>query len=91
MPHVVPQFIVGLILMFPHAIMHESSITFLGFGLPAEQPAIGIILSEAMKHLTTGMWWLAVLPGLSLLVIVILIEAIGTHLRMLLDPYSAQE
>lgn len=91
MPHVVPQFIVGLILMFPHAIMHESSITFLGFGLPAEQPAIGIILSEAMKHLTTGMWWLAVLPGISLLMIVVLFEAIGTHLRMLLDPYSAQE
>lgn len=91
MPHVVPQFIVGLILMFPHAIMHESSITFLGFGLPAEQPAIGIILSEAMKHLTTGMWWLAVLPGISLLLIVVLFEAIGTHLRMLLDPYSAQE
>ena len=91
MPHVVPQFLVGLILMFPHAIMHESSITFLGFGLPAEQPAIGIILSEAMKHLTTGMWWLAVLPGISLLIIVILFEAIGSHLRMLLDPYSAQE
>ena len=91
MPHVVPQFIVGLILMFPHAIMHESSITFLGFGLPAEQPAIGIILSEAMKHLTTGMWWLAVFPGLSLLLIVVLFETIGSHTRQLLDPYSAQE
>jgi len=67
LPHVIPQFVVGLVLMFPHAIMHEASITFLGFGLPAEQPAIGVILSESMKYLTTGMWWLALLPGLCLL------------------------
>ena len=43
-PHLLPQFIVGLVLLFPHAILHESGITFLGFGLSNEQPAIGIIL-----------------------------------------------
>ena len=43
---IVPQIIVGIILMFPHAIMHEASISFLGFGLPPHEPAIGIILSE---------------------------------------------
>ncbi len=90
LPHVVPQFVVGLVLMFPHAIMHEASITFLGFGLPPEQPAIGVILSEAMKYLTTGMWWLALLPGLCLLIIVVLFEAIGNNLRLLIDPFSAQ-
>ena len=62
-PHLFPQFLVGLILLFPHAILHESSITFLGFGLSNEQPAIGIILSEAMKYLITGKWWLALFPG----------------------------
>ena len=44
LPYVLPQLIVGLILMFPHAILHEAAITFLGFGLTPEQPAIGIIL-----------------------------------------------
>ena len=39
-PHLFPQFLVGLILLFPHAILHESSITFLGFGLSNEQPAM---------------------------------------------------
>lgn len=91
LPHVFPQFVVGLILLFPHAIMHEASITFLGFGLPAEQPAIGVILSEAMNYLVSGMWWLAVLPGVCLLVVVILFEAIGNNLRLLIDPFSAQE
>ena len=90
-PHVLPQFIIGLILLFPHAIMHEASITFLGFGLPPEQPAIGVILSEAMNYLTTGMWWLAVMPGVSLLLVVVLFEAIGNNVRLLIDPFSAQE
>lgn len=91
LPHLVPQFFVGLILMFPHAILHEASISFLGFGLPPEQSAIGIILSESMRYLSTGMWWTAVLPGLTLVMIVLLVDKLGDYLRMILDPYSAQE
>ncbi len=91
LPHLLPQFIVGLVLMFPHAILHEASISFLGFGLPAEQAAIGIILSESMRYLSIGMWWPAVLPGLTLVFIVLLIDKIGDYLRMILDPYSAQK
>ena len=87
----IPQFIIGLILLFPHAILHESSLSFLGFGLPPEQPAIGIILSESMKYLSSGMWWLAVFPGLSLLLLVILFEKLGDNLRKIIDPYSAHE
>lgn len=91
LPHLVPQFLVGLILLFPHAILHEASISFLGFGLPPEQPAIGIILSESMRYISTGMWWQAVLPGLTLVLVVLLIDKLGDYLRMVLDPYSAQE
>lgn len=91
LPHLVPQFLVGLILMFPHAILHEASISFLGFGLPPEQPAIGIILSESMRYLSTGMWWSAVLPGLVLVLIVLLVDQLGEHLRTIIDPYSAQQ
>lgn len=91
LPHLVPQFLVGLILLFPHAILHEASVSFLGFGLPPEQPAIGIILSESMRYLSAGMWWPAVLPGLTLLAIVLLMDRLGEHLRIILDPFSAQE
>lgn len=91
LPHLLPQFFVGLVLMFPHAILHEASISFLGFGLPPEQPAIGIILSESMRYLSTGMWWQAVLPGFTLVLIVLLIDKLGDNLRKILDPYSAQE
>lgn len=90
LPHLAPQFIVGLVLMFPHAILHEASISFLGYGLPPEQPAVGIILSESMRYLSSGMWWMAVFPGLLLVLIVLLIDRLGEALRTVIDPHSAQ-
>lgn len=87
-PHVFPQFLTGLILLFPHAILHEAGITFLGFGLPPEQPAIGVILSESMKYLAMGKWWLALFPGLLLVMTVMLFHMIGQSLCGLLDPGS---
>ena len=90
-PHLLPQFLVGLILLFPHAILHEASITFLGFGLSPEQPAIGIILEESMAHLAMGRWWLAVFPGLLLVFTVVLFDVAGESLRKLLDPESAHK
>lgn len=89
LPHLLPQFLVGLVLTFPHAILHEASITFLGFGLSPEQPAIGIILSESMKYLAMGKWWLAVFPGICLMLTVMLFDWIGETLRRVLDPGSA--
>lgn len=91
LPHLLPQFLMGLILQFPHAILHEASATFLGFGLSPEQPAIGVILEESMGYLATGRWWLAVFPGISLVLVVALFTAVGERLRLLASPASAQE
>lgn len=53
-PLIFPQIIIGVFLMFPNVVLHEATLTFLGFGLYPQTPAIGIILSEAMSHLSTG-------------------------------------
>ncbi|MDV2994829.1 MAG: hypothetical protein N4J56_004483 [Chroococcidiopsis sp. SAG 2025] len=90
LPHLWPQFLVGLILLFPHAILHEAGLTFLGLGLPPEIPAIGIILSEAMRYLSTGYWWLAVFPGVALLLAVKTFDILGQSLRALLEPKTSQ-
>jgi len=91
LPLVTTQIIVGTILIFPHAIMHEASVTFLGFGLSPHEPAIGIILSESMKYLATGDWWLALFPGLALLILVLLFDIAGENIKKMLDPTSANE
>ena len=89
LPLVISQIFVGTLLVFPHAIMHEASITFLGFGLSPHEPAIGIILSESMSYLAMGAWWLAFFPGLALLIVVLLFDIIGDNLKRLLDPGEA--
>ncbi len=91
LPAILPQFIVGVVLLFPHAILHEAAITFLGFGIPPDQPAIGIILSEAMGYLNTGMWWLAVFPGIVLVIIVRIFDKLGERLNYLLNPTTGQQ
>lgn len=91
LPHLLPQFFTGLVLLFPHAILHEASVTFLGFGLSSGQPAIGVILSEAMRYLVTGQWWLAVFPGVLLAVVAGLFYTTGENLRKLADPGSVHE
>ena len=90
-PHVFPQYLVGLILLFPHAILHEAAITFLGYGLPLDTPAVGVILAESMKHLATGMWWLAFFPGIALLLMTQLFDIVGDYLKILIDPHSARK
>ena len=90
-PLIISQIIVGVILMFPHAIMHEAAITFLGFGLPPHEPAIGVILSESMHYLSSGYWWLAFYPGACLLIVVLLFDFIGENVEKLLNPETAQQ
>lgn len=91
LPALVPQLLVGTVVAFPHAILHEASITFLGFGLPPELPAIGVILSESMQYLSAGYWWLAVLPGAALLAVVLAFADLGSLVRALTSARTVQE
>jgi peptide/nickel transport system permease protein len=91
LPHVVPQFLVGLLLLFPHAILHAAGLTFLGFGMSPHTPEIGTLLAESMRYLTTGMWWLAVAPGLALVLSAMTFDVLGNNVRALLDPKTLRE
>lgn len=89
LPHILPQLLIGIVLVFPHAILHEASITFLGFGLEPHEPAIGIILSEAMKYISSGKWWLAFFPGMCLVIISMMVDKIGKLINKLINPKQA--
>jgi peptide/nickel transport system permease protein len=86
---ILPQVMIGFLLLFPHAILHEASMTFLGFGLSAQTSSIGIILSEAVKHISLGDWWLVVFPGALLVIVVKSFDSIGESLRTLFDPQTS--
>lgn len=88
LPNLVPQIIVGVILLIPHAILHESSITFLGFGLDISNPSIGAILQESMKYLIQGYWHLVLFPGIILVIVIMCFNSLGDNLKKFIDPFA---
>lgn len=69
LPAVAPQAAIALVLQLPHAIWHESALSFLGVGLPPESASLGLLLEDARGGLLAGAWWLLVFPaGLLILV-----------------------
>jgi peptide/nickel transport system permease protein len=76
-PHLLPQVIAGFVLIFPHAILHEAGLSFIGLGLPPHLPSIGVILSESLRAILAGQWWLALFPGLGLMLVALAFERFG--------------
>lgn len=69
LPAVAPQAAIALVLQMPHAIWHESALSFLGVGLPPESASLGLLLEDARGGLLSGAWWLLAFPA-GLLVVV---------------------
>ena len=69
LPAVAPQAAIALVLQLPHAIWHESALSFLGVGLPPESASLGLLLEDARGGLLSGAWWLLAFPA-GLLVLV---------------------
>ncbi len=90
LPHLLPQLIAGFVLMFPHAILHEAALSFLGMGVEPHLPAIGVMLNESLGALSAGYWWLAVLPGLGLVALALSFELLGESIRRLFSLQEAQ-
>jgi len=67
------------------AILLESSLSFLGFGMQAPTPSWGDILSESRRYIDFA-WWLAFFPGLAILVTIMSYNFVGEGLRDAVDP-----
>lgn len=85
-PHLLPQVIAGFVLIFPHAILHEAGLSFIGLGIPPHLPSIGVILSESLRAILAGHWWVALFPGLGLMIVALSFELFGETLRRAADP-----
>lgn len=70
-------------------ILLESTLGFLGLGVPPPTPTWGNMLGEGREYLTNA-WWLATFPGLALTITVICITLVGDGLRDWLDPHSKE-
>lgn len=83
LPLLLPQWIVGTLLMFPHAVLHSAALSFLGFGLAPHDPSLGLLLADALRYLSSGAWWLAFFPGLILVSLVLVFDQFARALQQL--------
>lgn len=85
LPNIAGPIIVNATLIVATAILIEAALSFLGFGIQPPFPALGKLISDGQDALTTQ-WWLAVFPGLTIVLIALCINFIGDGLRDALDP-----
>ncbi|MFX1301571.1 MAG: ABC transporter permease [Promethearchaeota archaeon] len=84
LPNAVAPVIVAATLQVGSAILIESSLSFLGAGDP-NVPSWGMIIRHAQRFLRQG-WWLAVFPGIAILLAVLSVNLVGDGLNDLVNP-----
>ena len=90
LPNVVNSAIVLASLMLGVVIVAEASLSFLGVGVPPPKPAWGVMLSDGKQGLMVGYWWLTVMPGIAIALLVLSANLLGDWLRVKLDPQLRQ-
>jgi peptide/nickel transport system permease protein len=90
LPNVINSAIVIGTLMLGVVIITEASLSFLGVGVPPPQAAWGLMLSDGKQSLMVGRWWLSVLPGCCIMLMVLSANILGDWLRVKLDPQLRQ-
>ncbi|EGR3966352.1 ABC transporter permease [Vibrio cholerae] len=69
-----------------NAIMSEAALSFLGLGLPVDQPSLGSLISIGFTYIFSGAWWITAFPGIVLVLLVLVINLLGDWLRDVFNP-----
>lgn len=80
-----PIFVISTV-QIANAIITEASLSFLGLGMPVTEPSLGSLISIGKQYLFSGSWWITLIPGAFLIVLVIVINLLGDFLRDTFNP-----
>jgi len=86
LPNCMPTLLVVGTVQVASAISLEATLSFLGLGLPATEPSLGLLIANGFRYMMSGNWWVSVFPGLALLATIMSINVIGDRLRDVLNP-----
>jgi peptide/nickel transport system permease protein len=85
LPNTIGPIVVAATLLTGTAILTESVISFLGFGIAVPQASLGSLIADGQQA-GLSLWWLVTFPGLTIVIIILCINFIGDGLRDALDP-----
>ncbi|SFD79137.1 ABC transporter permease [Roseivivax sediminis] len=86
LPNCLTPILVAATLNFGLAILSEATLSFLGVGMPPDQPSLGTLIRIGNQYLFSGLWWIVVFPAVQLCLIVLSVNMIGDWLRDALNP-----
>jgi peptide/nickel transport system permease protein len=86
LPNVMNTVMVVFSLQVGVSIIIEASLSFLGVGVPPPEPSWGLMMAQERESLMEGKWWLAVFPGICIMLLVLAANLMGDWLRVRLDP-----
>ena len=86
LPNILTPLIVIASFNVAGVILSEASLSFLGLGVPESVPTWGAMLADSRNQLLSGSWWLAVFPGVAIMLTVVSLNIMGDWMRDFLDP-----
>jgi len=85
-PNALPPMMVQVSLNMGWAILNAAGLSFIGLGVRPPTPEWGIMVAEGAQFIVSGEWWLALFPGLALMLAVFTFNLLGDGLRDMVDP-----
>lgn len=88
--HILPNCLAPIFVIFAvqlgYVIAIEASLSFLGLGLPVTQPSLGNLVADGQEFLLSGAYWMSLIPGFVLLLLVFSMNVVGDRIRVLQNP-----
>ena len=85
-PNILPIMMVQMSLTMGYAILNAAGLSFIGLGVRPPTPEWGIMVAEGAGFIVSGEWWIALFPGLALMLAVFCFNLMGDGLRDIIDP-----
>ena len=86
LPNILGPILVILTVDLAVAVLLESTLSFLGVGVPPNQPSLGTLIRIGTEYMFSGEWWIVIFPSATLIIMVISINVLGDFLRDAFNP-----
>lgn len=86
LPNSLPPLIVVATVQVASAVSLEATLSFLGVGLPPTEPSLGMLIANGFQYLMSGRYWIAIFPGIALILLIMAINLVGDQIRDQLNP-----
>lgn len=90
LPAVSGQALVAMVMLLPHAVWHESTLSFLGVGFSPDQASLGTLLGQARGDVLLGAWWTLAVPAVALIATALAFSSAGALMQRRTQPPGGQ-